>query len=559
MAENKDFGSLRTTAAARWLNGGIGQDEGGVVYTESPALNSPLTSLALNLGELNASLDGTPKRRISWNSVESTSPIECRSHQLLDLNKDDGFYDSPLSQRPFKEVSSALNAPVLRKLFPQSGSQVSKSASPLPVFGKENFLPGWPSPVKEPREDDDGSSRDSGFSDKELTKFHFMEPKGLAPRRQRTSSSDQFSAALGRNPSLQDVEFDDGFQDIPDPSSQDVVSTMPCGFSKLIDGKLPPISPSASDVRSPLREFDDRVIGEEYVDNRSKGKGCNRNLSFVDGWAKEGDGRTGEWDRKLGFKRPDPPRDLHSPLQNKRRKSLSFCCRQQNLNAETSKEMPKKMELLRCLSETEATIMKAIQLSDQEPNLIGDFTKTYILPLVESKHQDLKCIDHETFSRLLHGDYTDAVDRCVIVDCRYPYEFDGGHIKGALNVYTKEGILHEMLRNPSLAADANRRLIVVFHCEFSSERGPNLSRFLRNKDREANHDCYPRLHYPEIYLLEGGYKGFFENHKGLCEPEDYRPMLHKDHENDLRHFRAKSKSWNGDKSGRLSLRSGLKF
>ena len=38
-----------------------------------------------------------------------------------------------------------------------------------------------------------------------------------------------------------------------------------------------------------------------------------------------------------------------------------------------------------------------------------------------------------------------------------------------------------------------------------------MSRFIRDQDRELNKDCYPRLNYPELYILEGGYKAFYEN------------------------------------------------
>ena len=83
---------------------------------------------------------------------------------------------------------------------------------------------------------------------------------------------------------------------------------------------------------------------------------------------------------------------------------------------------------------------------------------------------------------------------------------------------------------------------------FSSFR----SRFLRNMDRNANKDTYPCLLYPEIYLLEGGYKAFYELFPELCRPSLYKPMLHQEHLVDLKHFRAKSSSWAGEKHWQLN-------
>ena len=83
------------------------------------------------------------------------------------------------------------------------------------------------------------------------------------------------------------------------------------------------------------------------------------------------------------------------------------------------------------------------------------------------------------------------------------------------------------------------------------------SRFVRKQDRAANKEVYPSLHFPEMYILDQGYKAFFESHKELCEPDDYKPMLHQDHLEDMKRFRLKSKSWAGEK--RTSFRHGLKL
>ena len=55
----------------------------------------------------------------------------------------------------------------------------------------------------------------------------------------------------------------------------------------------------------------------------------------------------------------------------------------------------------------------------------------YCLPIMPvGDHADLKSISHETMSKLLRGDYDHVVEKYVIVDSRYPYEYVGGHITG---------------------------------------------------------------------------------------------------------------------------------
>ena len=77
---------------------------------------------------------------------------------------------------------------------------------------------------------------------------------------------------------------------------------------------------------------------------------------------------------------------------------------------------------------------------------------------------------------VLRGEFSDIIEDCVIVDARYPYEFKAGHIRGALNLYTRESVVEEFLDSDKhkLPRDVNKRIVVVFHCEFSSERGPKL-------------------------------------------------------------------------------------
>jgi len=41
---------------------------------------------------------------------------------------------------------------------------------------------------------------------------------------------------------------------------------------------------------------------------------------------------------------------------------------------------------------------------------------------------------------------------------------------------------------------------------------------------------YPRLTYPEMYILEGGYSSFFKFHRSRCFPQNYVEMNATEHE-----------------------------
>nr|XP_030122788.3 M-phase inducer phosphatase 1 [Taeniopygia guttata] len=232
-------------------------------------------------------------------------------------------------------------------------------------------------------------------------------------------------------------------------------------------------------------------------------------------------------------KRMERSQEENSPGKSKKRKSLPG-----------TSEDSTSLKLVRTQPSTAE--IESILDSDQR-DLIGDFSKSYLFDTVDGKHQDLKYIDSEMIVSVLTGKFESFIKQCVIIDCRYPYEYEGGHIKGAINLHMEEEVENFLLKKP-IQPSEDKRVIVVFHCEFSSERGPRMCRFVREQDRLSNE--YPNLHYPELYVLKGGYKDFFSRCQSFCEPQSYRPMHHKDFKEDLKRFRTKSRTWAGEKSKR---------
>ncbi|XP_038678146.1 cell division cycle 25 homolog d [Scyliorhinus canicula] len=141
---------------------------------------------------------------------------------------------------------------------------------------------------------------------------------------------------------------------------------------------------------------------------------------------------------------------------------------------------------------------------------------------------------------LLAGQFEDLIDEYVIVDCRYPYEYNGGHIKGAVNLYTEEQLIDTFFPRQAASGPRMHCRVIILHCEFSSERGPKFCRNLRRMDRNVN--VYPSLCFPELYILKDGYKEFFQEFETFCEPRGYIQMHHKDYREELRSMHRKGRS-----------------
>ncbi|KAF8911147.1 hypothetical protein CPB84DRAFT_1812602 [Gymnopilus junonius] len=153
-----------------------------------------------------------------------------------------------------------------------------------------------------------------------------------------------------------------------------------------------------------------------------------------------------------------------------------------------------------------------------------------ILPCHRVTEDGLMRINPQTLDELLDGKFDDQITNFQIIDCRFDYEYNGGHIPGAVNMNTTSAVEELLLGSsltkprPSVSGDNNRKTILVFHCEFSAKRAPTFAKHLRAKDRAMNNYVYPKIHYPEVYILEGGYCGYFKVSFHRCEPQGYVTM-----------------------------------
>ncbi|EDR21909.1 M-phase inducer phosphatase, putative [Entamoeba dispar SAW760] len=98
------------------------------------------------------------------------------------------------------------------------------------------------------------------------------------------------------------------------------------------------------------------------------------------------------------------------------------------------------------------------------------------------------------------------LDELFIVDVRYPYEFNGGHVRYSMNIATDVTLYKEL--NKLFEINHSKKIILIAYCEFSQTRAPSLLKELR-------HTIGNKL--IDIFLVEGGYERIFEEYPSLCE------------------------------------------
>eukprot|EP00794_Sanderia_malayensis_P005545 gene5545-6230_t len=506
--------------------------------TSEQTVFSPMTELAINFQENCKSYSSTPRRRLSLSDIGNT-PTPIKSQSRTDSVESGIFLDGDVPESPmFMSVRQAA----LRRC--NSMQTASSAFEPLAFkLSDDEKSPGKNATISP------NSGEEKGFST-ELNAFGLPEDLKCAT----DMSNDILNRSASAPPVLDSLEkyFEDldedsnsstktdGFDFIEDDRSNGSSSnnnsnhgnspSLPVGFSGLLGGTIinkEYVKPRTRTLSRSVSEHDKenfcQLTDKENIIYENKPL---EDKVFEDTVFK----RPSLLIRKVqkrsvsfSVKRTDSQRDF-SPVSSKRSRYRS----QSLFNTDDQFKSP----LLKQHNPSPSRLARSWSVDGGEPskedsfkafaaledsNLIGDKSKPCCLPVLEERqHRDLKSISPETLNAVLNDKYSGTVGQVVVVDCRYPYEYNGGHIKGAINIYTKEDIIEHFLKKP--LAKSEKRNIIIFHCEFSSKRAPSLSRFLRNKDRDIHTNCYPRLYYPELYYLEVATKHSLKNARKCVSP-----------------------------------------
>jgi hypothetical protein len=140
-----------------------------------------------------------------------------------------------------------------------------------------------------------------------------------------------------------------------------------------------------------------------------------------------------------------------------------------------SRPRPSKMRRSLSMFEHPGDVMNAKQDGDESDSPSGlssvmdteDYPSLKLPHFTPSEPESLPRITHETLIQVLDGAYDHMYDERAIIDCRFEYEYNGGHIEGALNFCDKEQLAERLFSAPT-----TNNTLLILHCEYSAHRAP---------------------------------------------------------------------------------------
>ena len=102
------------------------------------------------------------------------------------------------------------------------------------------------------------------------------------------------------------------------------------------------------------------------------------------------------------------------------------------------------------------------------------------LPHFNKEEELIPRITKQTMADVLDGKYLQQYEKSIVVDCRFEYEYEGGHIDGAVNYNDKEELSKRLFHEPTLG-----KTLLIFHCEYSAMRAPNMCASLSRRKVES--------------------------------------------------------------------------
>ncbi|KAI0148210.1 Rhodanese-like protein [Hypoxylon sp. NC0597] len=220
---------------------------------------------------------------------------------------------------------------------------------------------------------------------------------------------------------------------------------------------------------------------------------------------------TGTRDIRTGSPIPSHVRRLSNPFSRSRRpyrRSLSMFDSPSDVVKAASEEPA-----------SQCTLQSVMDIEESQDPVLPHFYP-------DGENDNIPRISKATFLDVLDGKFNEFYTQKMIIDCRFEYEYDGGHIQTAVNYNDKELLARHLFENPM-----DGKTLLIFHCEYSACRAPMMARHIRASDRMVNAEFYPKLTYPEVYILEGGYSEFFVEHRDRCHPQAYVAMGAEEHAN----------------------------